>query len=76
MCNSKSMMEETQYCETIEITEKMYDRNSCVEYVVSSPKFSFKRWLILTAIFNALGILLDLQSQVPIYLVASQILVF
>ena len=64
MGDFRLILEKTQYCETIEITEKVYNRNSCIEYVMSSPKFSMKRWLSLTLFFNTVGILLNLHSQV------------
>ena len=41
-----------------------HDSNSCCEFVVSSPKFSFPKWLCLTALFNAMGFLFNLHSQV------------
>lgn len=58
------VMGQTQYGEIIEITEKVFHKDSCVEYVVSSPKFSYKKWLMLTAVFNCAGFLLNLHSQV------------
>ena len=64
MGDFRLLLEKTQYNETIEVTEKVYNKNSCIEYVVSSPKFSIRRWLSLTLFFNTTGILLNLHSQV------------
>ncbi len=44
--------------------EIAHDRRCCMEYVVTSPKFSFKRWLLLTTVFNIIGFILNLHTQV------------
>lgn len=49
-------------------TEVVYKRiihcgKHCQEFVIASPRFSVKRWLILTILFNFIGFLLELHAK-------------
>ena len=47
---------------TLEIIHGATD--SCREFVISSPKFSFTKWLCFTFLFNGLGYIFNLHLQV------------
>ena len=57
-------VERTQYGGQVELHVIEHHPHLCLEYVVTSPKFSVKQWLLWTSFFNILGFALKLHTQV------------
>ena len=62
--NKGSQQIYTQTGEQITLTSVEYDNNLCKEYIVNYKPFSFKRWLVWMTIFNIVGYLFKLHTQV------------
>ena len=54
----------TQTGEEISLTTIHHDDYLCKEFIISYKPFSLRRWLIWMVIFNILGYLLELHTQV------------
>ena len=61
-------VERTQYGSHVELHIIEHHPRLCMEYVVTSPKFSVKTWLLWTSFFNILGFALKLHTQVYMYI--------
>ena len=60
--------------ETIVVEMMKPGVDSCCEFVVSSPKLSYTKWLLYTLLFNFIGYVFNLHLQVMFILKAvSQI---
>lgn len=75
MTSDKQLSDEEPSCALKQIISKningkeirlqiiVHDDKLCHEFVIESPKFCFKRWLMWTAFFNILGYYAQLHSQ-------------
>ncbi|ELT96583.1 hypothetical protein CAPTEDRAFT_219860 [Capitella teleta] len=55
--------EKTQYGEDIELHVIEHHPDICLEFVVTSTKFSIKTWIVWTTVFNILGFAFKLHLQ-------------
>ncbi len=59
-----SVIEKTQFGGQVLFQVANNDDELCKEFTVSSPRFCFGKWMLWTTIFNSLGYLMGLHSQV------------
>ena len=63
-CERCTVVEKTQDGGEVVFHQIGHQRHLCQEFIVASSGFCFKKWLLLTALFNGCGLVLELHMQV------------